>query len=54
MSTALYLLRCYQIGIPLQDLDELEVGFVFDLLTESLNDEYEYKYKATQEDFNRF
>ena len=54
LTTALFLLRCYQNNIPMSDLDALDVGFVFDMFTESANDSYEYDIVATQEDFDRF
>lgn len=54
MNTAVYLLRCFQLGMHVSDLDELTVGMVTDILTESANDSYEYKPLASQEDFNAF
>ena len=39
MTTALFLLRVYQIGMKLDDLDDLEAGTVFDIMTEAGNDE---------------
>ena len=54
MTTALFLLRIYQSGMTLADLDDLELGTVFDIMTEAANDNCEYKQVATQEDFDRF
>ena len=54
MTTALFLLRVYQIGMKLDDLDDLEAGTVFDIMTEAANDEFKYKQVATQNDFDRF
>ena len=54
MTTALYLLRCVQMGISIADLDLLEIGMVFDMAVESSNDSYEYQQLATQEDFDTF
>lgn len=54
MTTALFLLRVYQAGLSLADLDELEAGAVFDILTEAANDECKYKMLAEQDDFDRF
>ena len=54
MTTALFLLRVYQNGMKLSDLDELEVGTVFDILTEAQNDNCKYKEVANQDDFDRF
>lgn len=36
------------------DLDELDVGMVYDIMIESGNDNEEYDIKATQADFDRF
>lgn len=54
MTTALFLLRVYQIGMKLDDLDDLEAGTVFDIMTEAGNDDFKYKQVATQNDFDRF
>ena len=54
MTTALFLLRVYQIGMKLDDLDDLEAGTVFDIMTEHQNDDYNYRPVATQDDFDRF
>ena len=54
MTTPLFLLRCLQIGLSLRDLDLLTVGMVNDIFVENMNDDYDYKELATQEDFDRF
>lgn len=54
MNTAVYLLRALQAGLRLSDLEELSVGMVMDIITESANDGYEYEIKATQADFDSF
>ena len=54
MTTALFLLRVYQAGLSMADLDELEAGTVFDILTEAANDEAKYRIAADQSDFDRF
>lgn len=54
MTTALFLLRVYQAGLSLADLDGLEAGTVFDILTEAENDECKWKLLADQDDFDRF
>lgn len=55
MSTALYLLRCVQIGLSISDLELLEIGMVYDILTEAQNDDWDgWCYKATQADFDNF
>ena len=54
MSTALYLLRCVQLGLSMGDLDLLEIGMIWDMFTESADDDVEWPYKATQADFDNF
>lgn len=48
------MLRCFQMGITLADLEVLSIGMVFDMLAERQNDSYEYKEHATQDDFDKF
>lgn len=48
------MLRCFQMGITLADLEVLSIGMVFDMLAERQNDSYEYKELATQDDFDKF
>lgn len=54
MTTGLYLNLCKAVGLSLSELDELEYGLVMDMIKERGNDSYEYKYIATQEDFDKF
>lgn len=59
MTTALFHLRCLEIGLPIHDLDLLTIGMVIDIWTESNNDRAMEKggdsvREATQEDFNNF
>ena len=53
-NTALSLLRCTQIGLHYDDMENLTYGMVQDLFIERDNDESEYEYQATQEDFDKF
>lgn len=39
MTTPLFLLRCVEIGISIQDLDLLTVGLVLDMMIEKGNDD---------------
>lgn len=48
------MLRCFQIGLHIADLEALSVGTVYDLITELGNDQYEYRDVASQEDFDNF
>ena len=54
MSTALFLLRCTEVGLSMADLDELTVGMVNDMFVEKSNDDYDWKEIASQEDFDKF
>jgi hypothetical protein len=54
MTTALFLLRAAQLGIPIRDLELLTIGMVTDMMIEASNDECEYDQLPTQEDFDRF
>lgn len=54
MTTALFLLRVAQLGIPIRDLDLLSVGMVSDMFVEASNDECKYDEIASQEDFDAF
>ena len=42
MTTALFLLRCVQIGLSIRDLDLLTIGMVNEMFIESRNDEYQW------------
>lgn len=54
MTTALFLLRCTEIGVPIRDLELLSVGMVMEMFAEKQNDGFKYPYLATQEDFDKF
>lgn len=54
MTTALFLLRCLQVGLKLDDLDKIEIGLVYDLFVETANDHAEWDVKPTQADFDKF
>ena len=55
MTTPLFLLRCVQLGISIQNLDLLTIGMVNDMYAESSNDEYKsYAQIATQRNFDAF
>ena len=43
MTTALFMLRCVQLGLSIQDLDLLTIGMVEEMMIESQNDSYPYK-----------
>ena len=54
MTTALFLLRCVQIGLSMQDLDCMTVGLVNDMFVELHEDSEEHDLLAQQEDFDKF
>ena len=54
MTTALFLLRCVQIGLSMQDLDYMTVGLVNDMFVELHEDSEEHDLLAQQEDFDKF
>lgn len=43
-----------QVGLSMSDLEELDVGMVYDIMIESENDNENYDRVATQSDFDRF
>lgn len=53
-TTGLFLLRCTELGLRPSDLHSLDYGTVTDMLIEKGNDNENYNYVATQEDFDRF
>jgi hypothetical protein len=54
MTTGLFMLRCKELGLSINELEEMDFGLVADMFTEQGNDEYKYPYKASQEDFDKF
>jgi hypothetical protein len=54
MTTALFMLRCLQVGLSLDDLDGLEIGMVKDMFVEMANDHEKWDTVASQDDFNKF
>ena len=53
VNTALFMLRCVQVGISISDLELLSIGMVNDMFIEMKNDEYDYPVIATQADIDR-
>lgn len=54
MTTPLFLLRCVQLGLSMQDLELLSIGLINDMYAESRNDECKYAQLATQGDMDKF
>lgn len=40
------MLRCAQLNLSVEDLDDMTIGMVYDMLTERANDHEEYPIKA--------
>ncbi len=54
MTTPLFLLRCKQLGLSMTELDMLTIGLINDMFTERENDDYNYPYRPTQNDYDSF
>ena len=54
MTVGLFLLRAFQMGLNMDDLDGLEYGTVVDMMTEADNDRCSYQEMASQTDMDRF
>ena len=50
----MYLLRAKQAGFSLEEMDMVTAGVVWDVITESSNDSYDYPKLAGQKEFNEF
>ena len=48
------MLRCKELGLSIDELEMIDFSLVQDMLTEKANDDYQYPYKASQEDFDKF
>ena len=53
MTTALFMLRCVQLGLSIADLDLVTMGIVYDMINESSRDSMEWRELATQADMDR-
>ena len=45
-NSAIFMLRCAELHLSKEDLDDLTVGMVFDMMTEKANDHEKYDKKA--------
>lgn len=55
MNVAVFMVRAKQMGLSLAEMDELEEGFITDMIIETGNDNYDgYREIATQSDFDNF
>jgi len=53
MTSALFYLRAIELGLSWADLEEMDIGEVWDMLIEKNNDSAEYAYIATNDDIKR-
>ena len=51
---AIFMLRCAELGLSDDALQNMSMGMVFDMFTEKANDQERYPYKATQDDIYSF
>ena len=54
MTTALFMLRCVELGLSIADLDLLTIGSVNDMFLEKSRDSMEWREQATQVDMDKF
>lgn len=48
------MLRCKELGLSVDELENVEFGLVVDMMIERGNDEHQYPFKASQKDFDKF
>ena len=48
------MLRCAELGLSDEALQNMSMGMVFDMFTEKANDSHKYPIKATQDDIYSF
>ena len=51
---AQFMLRCAELGLSDEALNSMTMGMVYDLLIERENDKFNYPYKSTQSDIQKF
>ena len=54
MTTALFMLRCVELGLNIADLDLLTIGSVNDMFNEKSRDSMEWREEASQGDMDKF
>ena len=48
------MLRCAELGLSQDDLDDMTMGMVYDMMIERQNDAEHYPFAASQDDFDNF
>ena len=51
---AIFMLRCAELHLSVEDLDDMTVGMVFDMMTEKANDHEKYDIKAPKGSMKAF
>lgn len=51
---AIFMLRCAELNLSLEDLDDMTIGMVFDMITEKANDHEKYDIKAPKGSMKSF
>lgn len=51
---AIFMLRCTELGLSNEALENMSMGMVYDMIIERANDSYNYPLKATPEDIKKF
>ena len=54
MTTALFMLRCVELGLNIADLNLLTIGSVNDMFNEKSRDSMEWREEASQGDMDKF
>ncbi len=54
MTTPLFLLRCTELGLSMEDLELLSIGMVSDMVAEKQRDGMKFPDKPLQKDFDAF
>ena len=54
MTTALFMLRCVELGLNIGDLDLLTIGSVNDMFNEKRRDSLEWREEASRGDMDKF
>ncbi len=54
MTAALYDLRAAQLGLSMDDLNNITMGMFSDMFTERANDDFNYAQIATTDDYLNF
>ncbi len=54
MNGSIFMLRCAELGLSKEDLDDITIGMVYDLITEQANDNEKYPIKGAPGSMKQF